>query len=168
MSNLKQVGLATRMFSNDHQDKFPWAVPKSRGGSLEYAGSTEVFRHFFAISNELTSPKVLCCPRDLERPKQSEWNRVSNSNVSYFVGLDADESQPQAILSGDRSLSTTSRPWSGVMIVTKKSPPRVLPFLHNNRIIIGFGDGSVQQMTESEVRNWLLHTNNPPVRLALP
>src|SRR4051812_38078071 len=90
MSNLKEVGLAIRTFSNDHQDKFPWAVPKARGGSLEYAGSTEVFRHFLAVSNELTSPKVLCCPKDRERSKQSQWNYVSNPNVSYFVGLDAD------------------------------------------------------------------------------
>src|SRR5438552_16274038 len=27
VSNLKQVGLAFRMWSNDHQEKFPWYIP---------------------------------------------------------------------------------------------------------------------------------------------
>src|SRR6266436_1087396 len=29
VSNLKQVGLAFRMWSNDHQEKFPWYLPDS-------------------------------------------------------------------------------------------------------------------------------------------
>src|SRR4051794_38777944 len=53
VSNLKQVGLAMRMFSNEHNDKFPWAVPMASGGSLEYSNSMEVFRHFMALSNVL-------------------------------------------------------------------------------------------------------------------
>src|SRR5205823_3564377 len=27
VSNLKQIGLAFRMFSNDHQEQFPWYIP---------------------------------------------------------------------------------------------------------------------------------------------
>src|SRR2546423_6076190 len=33
-SNLKQVGLAFRLFSNDHSDKFPFNVFTSEGGSV--------------------------------------------------------------------------------------------------------------------------------------
>ena len=45
-SNLKQVGLAARLFSNDHDDKFPFAVPQSSGGTLEFTNSPKVFLHF--------------------------------------------------------------------------------------------------------------------------
>src|SRR6476660_8803020 len=84
ISSLKQIGLAMRMFSYDHGDRFPWAVPKAEGGSLEYADSTEVFRHFLALSNELTTPKVLACSSDEQRLKTDNWVSFSNTNLSYF------------------------------------------------------------------------------------
>ena len=70
VSHLKQIGLAFRMWSNDHGDKFPWDVAASATngpGTKEFAGSGEVWRHFLAISNELNTPKVLACPTDRER-----------------------------------------------------------------------------------------------------
>jgi prepilin-type processing-associated H-X9-DG protein len=168
VSNLKQVGLAMRMFSNDHNDRFPWTVPKAEGGSLEYATSADVFRHFLAVSNELVIPKVLTCGSDSERQRSSDWNFLSNSNVSYFVGLDANEGRPQTILSGDRNLSVGSTFVHGPMTVTRDSNLRVLPGLHQGSINIGFADGSAQQMTESQVKNWIQHTNPLPMRLSVP
>src|SRR5437764_11867543 len=32
VSNLKQVGLAHRMFSGDHQEKFTWTIPQAPNG----------------------------------------------------------------------------------------------------------------------------------------
>ena len=37
VSNLKQVGLAFRMWANDHEEQFPMAVPKDREGAMESA-----------------------------------------------------------------------------------------------------------------------------------
>src|SRR5437870_3083139 len=42
--NLKQVGLALRMWSSDHGEKFPMAVSTNEGGSLEFIGSGNVFQ----------------------------------------------------------------------------------------------------------------------------
>src|ERR1044071_3122629 len=61
VSNLKQIGLAWRMWSGDHSDKFPWEVKSADGGTAEFAETPETYRHFVAASNELNSPKVLAC-----------------------------------------------------------------------------------------------------------
>jgi prepilin-type processing-associated H-X9-DG protein len=168
ISQLKQIGLSMRMFSNDNQGNFPWPAPKADGGTMEYADTMEVFRYFLVASNELSSPKVLICPMDNGRTKARDWSSLSNGNVSYFLGLDSDESRPESVLSGDRTLSIGSRAFSGVMTITTNSYPQVLSGVHNGVINIGFGDGSAQQMTEPAIRNWLLFTNKPPLKFAVP
>jgi prepilin-type N-terminal cleavage/methylation domain-containing protein len=168
VSNLKQIGLAMRMFSNDHEDKFPWAVPGAKGGSMEYSNSAEVFRHYLAVSNELTTPKVLLCPEETTRVRVNEWKDLSNTNISYFAGLDADEGKPNSLLSGDRTLSIDSNAWSGVMVITGSSSLRVLPGLHANGINIGLGDGSAQQMTEQGIQKLISEMNELPVKVVVP
>ena len=49
LSNLKQVGLAFRMWSNDNDDQFPW-MTSTNGGTLKFTQSTNVFLHFRAAS----------------------------------------------------------------------------------------------------------------------
>ena len=78
VSNLKQIGLAFRMWSNDHGEKFPWSVSTTNGGTLEFAAKPEVFRHYLAVSNELTSPKVLKCPVDKKRTSASSWGQLTD------------------------------------------------------------------------------------------
>ncbi|HEY0457161.1 MAG TPA: type II secretion system protein [Verrucomicrobiae bacterium] len=63
-NNLKVIGLSFRMFSNDHNDNFPWNVPALDGGTKEFATSTNVYLHFLALSNELITPKILACSSD--------------------------------------------------------------------------------------------------------
>lgn len=174
VSNLKQVGLAFRMFSNDHGDKFPWAVPTSEGGTLEMADTPAVFRHFLAISNELTSPRPLACVEDQRRARASAWHEITNNaaGLSYFVGLNADESRPQTILSGDRNLTTNGRPATGVISVTSNTVfgfTRELHLTHGN---VALADGSAQQVTavglQKQNELQFQTTTNQSVRLAIP
>ena len=90
ISNLKQLGLAFRLWSNDHDDKFPMQYGADKKGSREAIESGEQWRHFQAMSNELVTAKTLACPADDRVPLTNSWN-LSVTNVSYFVGLDADE-----------------------------------------------------------------------------
>ena len=91
-SHLKGIGLAFRMWSNDHNDEFPMRVSTNEGGSREFSSTTEVFRHFQALSNELNSPKLLVCPLDSERRCAQDFKTgLANRNLSYFLCLDADE-----------------------------------------------------------------------------
>src|SRR5204863_7006622 len=75
--SLKQIGLAFRMWANDHGEKFPWHVdertadaPKNDGAKLidvssfpDYADNNLVI--FRSISNQLSTPKPLACARDV-------------------------------------------------------------------------------------------------------
>ncbi len=67
INNLKQVGLAFRVWEGDHGDKYPMAVSETNGGTMEFITGQNAFRHFLAMSNELSTPKILVCPADWMR-----------------------------------------------------------------------------------------------------
>lgn len=111
VNNLKQSSLAFRMWSNDNAEKFPWQLQVAAGGTLSGATLLSPIDHYRAISNELTTPKVLVCGSDGGRNKATSFDNKAGSiwfnsanQLSYFVGLDADEVKPQTILAGDRNL----------------------------------------------------------------
>jgi prepilin-type N-terminal cleavage/methylation domain-containing protein len=172
VSNLKQVGLAYRMWSNDQGDKFPWLVATTLGGSqtsptVPYGNITD---HFRAISNELSSPKVLACTSDGVKSKSSTWyinpaaienfntSGANNVNLSYMLGLDADEGKPQTILTADRNLTkngTAVNTANGTMIFTGPAPNNEAGWditVHRNQGNLGLGDGSAQQSTDGSVK----------------
>src|SRR5687768_17167936 len=70
VNNLKNVGLAFRIFATDNGDRFPMGVSTNEGGSSEFAGLTPannanfIYRHFSSLSNELSTPKIVVCPSD--------------------------------------------------------------------------------------------------------
>jgi hypothetical protein len=168
VSNLKQTGLACRMFSNDHNDKFPWLVSTNDGGSLEYKNSPQGFRHFAAMSNELTSPKVLVCVQDRSRSKTADWTNFSDLNLSYFLGFDADETKPNTILSGDRSLLIDNTNFQGLVTATTNSTINIARGIHAEGINIGLGDGSAQQMTVDRLREQIRQKNQMPLEFIIP
>ena len=105
VSNLKQVGLAMRMLSGDHDGKFPWRVDQADGGGLPNGtGNATADFQFLIASNELVTPKVLLCPSDKDGLLGSSFLNFSVTNVSYDLGNDADEAKSKNILSADRSL----------------------------------------------------------------
>jgi hypothetical protein len=116
-SQLKQVALGFRMWSNDHGDQFPWQVPVADGGTKEFANLPSPEIHFIAVSNELNSSKILTCSKDTKRARTNSWQGFTRANLSYFVGHDADEAKPNTILSGDRNVSTNSSILAGILTV---------------------------------------------------
>src|SRR5882762_3406100 len=91
-NNLKQVGLAFRIWATDNSDVYPMRVSTNKGGSLEYVEGGNAFRHFQCLSNELMNPVVLACPSDDRQPATS-FRTLGKYNVSYFVGVDANDTQ---------------------------------------------------------------------------
>lgn len=147
VSNLKQIALAFRMWSNDHGEKFPWEVT-SKGnsdGTKEFAMTGDVWRHFQAVSNELNSPKVLVCGKDEERTRIADFAAIDNSHLSYFIGLDAKSSQPQTILSGDRNIAVSNKLLTGVVTLSKKTSLEWKTSIHNKNGNIALADGSATQ-----------------------
>ncbi len=167
-SNLKQVGLAYRLWSNDHEDQFPFASTND-AGTFRFANSPQVFLHFSAMSNELVMPKVLVCLEDKKRVKAADFTQFSNANLSYFVGLDAREDQPQSILSGDRNVTGGTLSNRFMRRFTSTSEAQWTDEIHRKNGNIGLGDGSVQQVN-SQGLNALIQafTNVSVVRFAIP
>jgi len=176
VSNIKQIGLAFRMWANDHGEVFPMnsSVSSTNGGTLEFALTGEVWKHFQIISNEVNTPKVFFCPEDKKRSRTANWQEfTNNSHLSYFVGLDADETNPQSILSGDRNLtSTTVKPVKGVLNITANDRVEWTKEIHKEAGNIGLGDGSAHQFSAYTLSKQFQATFNSTTqavhRLALP
>ena len=172
VSNLKQVGLAYRMWSNDQGDKFPWLVGTTLGGSqtaatVPYGNITD---HYRAISNELSSPKVLACTADGTKSKASTWYinpadvvnfntlGANNINLSYMLGLDADEGKPQTILTADRNITkngTAQNTPNGQQRYDGPAPNNEAGWditVHRNQGNVGLGDGSAQQFSDGSIK----------------
>jgi len=63
VNNMKQIGLAARIWSNDHGDKFPPDIQ--------------------AMAQELNSPKILVCPSDSSKVRAMNWSAFGPDNLSY-------------------------------------------------------------------------------------
>lgn len=167
-SNIRQVALAFRIWSNDHEEKFPWQVPLAQGGSQEYLETGQVFRHFLAASNEMYSPKMLACRSDASRSPTTNWSKFSNANLSYFVGVDANETIAASILSGDRSLSENGRMESGQLTISTNTEMTWAPGLHEHFGFIALGDGSAQIYEQRNLTRRLQKEARLPARILIP
>ena len=79
ISNLKQLGLAARMWSGDNKEHFPPDI--------------------ISMSNELNTPKILVCPGDTNRPVARNWSEFTDANISYqFLSPGAPETDPSIVI----------------------------------------------------------------------
>lgn len=106
LNNLKQVGLAFRIWSLDHEDHFPFNVSTNAGGTLELCRAdaegydrNAVF-HLMALSNEVSTPNVLICPADKTNQAALTFEMLQATNVSYRVrtGTNVTDANPLEIL----------------------------------------------------------------------
>jgi prepilin-type N-terminal cleavage/methylation domain-containing protein/prepilin-type processing-associated H-X9-DG protein len=180
--NLKQVGVAFRTWALDHNDKYPMQVSVTNGGTLELIGSPLVFASFSVMSNELSTPKILFCPsdRDIRRVVATDFPGMpggsskpilfgSDTNLSYFAGIDATDLLPQMFLTGDDNLAIDGIPQKSRLITVRNDT--VLSWTrerHINQGNIGLADGSVQQFSASRLGSAVAYTGVATNRLALP
>jgi len=169
VNNLKQCGLAFRIWEGDNNDRYPMDVPVTNGGTKECTTGAETYRHFKVMSNELSTPKILVCPND-DRAAAADFVHLNNSHVSYFVGLDAKETDPQMLLAGDRNITGGGAPEKGVLKLVPGEPVAWTSAIHNHAGNVGLADGSVQQFTSSGLFTALKNSGSPTNtwRLALP
>lgn len=113
LSNLKQVGLAAKLFAMDNGGLYPWHIVPAEGGTFgPMAG--EGWRNFLALSNELANPKILACPSDFETKIIVDWSDRADGfahpanrgrALSYFTGLDSFERLSITLVAGDRHVT---------------------------------------------------------------
>jgi prepilin-type N-terminal cleavage/methylation domain-containing protein len=180
VNNLKNVGLSFRIFSTDNQDNFPMGLSTNSGGAAEYSappgnnGGKSTFQIFQVLSNELSTPKIVICPSDSGRveatnfaslaAQKGDWN--NNLHLSYFIGTEAQETYPQSILSGDRNINWAGRPTSANAfygspgsnaVSIKAAAPVFTNTIHQSQGNVVLGDGSVQQLSSSRLKEQLLN-----------
>ncbi len=153
VNNLKQDGIAFRIWEGDNNDRYPMAVSFSAGGANDYlthgstttAGPTSTTTPtaynpgvvFMVMSNELATPKILFCPSDSIHTAGAGYATnftfqdvlsmkapttagtaipvTGITKISYFIGADAVESDPQSIMMGDCNI--------GAAAVNASTPP---------------------------------------------
>lgn len=164
VNNLKHIGLAMRIFSTEHTN-FPMAVPVSQGGARELADDAgRIWLIYLRLTNELVTPKILWCPSDERRRAAAAFNpsplasetpsSFGNQHISYFLGLNASEDQPQTILAGDRNLTNESGVLGpGRHVLVAGSKLGLDDQIHQNSGNILLGDGSVQRLTSGRLRD---------------
>lgn len=202
VSNLKQIGLAFRIFANENDERYPFRAQNLTNMhtlvkiSDNTTTSIEAWMHYQALSNELQSAKVLMCPADRNRlnsaaddflnalvttgvgagsAKSLSDTSKRNNAVSYFVGLDCDETKAQALLSGDRNLCDNEGQacyargldfnvgaGTGTTLTTgtprwSDNPTNAIHDLQGN---LTLADGSVQQMTGQKLEDTLRQAIN--------
>jgi len=130
VNNLKQVGVAYRVWSNDNGDRYPATQQVSQGGWQDLNGGGLVgpgggntcgpacFTNYEIMQNEMgQSPKIVLCPSDDRSANTNfydpKWSApgiaagsgtFNNTNVSYWVGVGASDTYPQSLLGGDRNM----------------------------------------------------------------
>ncbi len=168
INNLKQVGLAFRMW-NDDNGAYPMLFQTNNFDGPSYAMQQKMYVYYQAMSNELSTPKVLVCPADTKRsPGTNFTTDFNNSNVSYFVGLDATETNANMFLAGDRHISNGTPPRNGILELTTNQPASWTQEIHNALGSVALADGSVQGLTSAGLQKALLNTGTNLTRLALP
>jgi len=168
VNNLKQVGLAFRLWSGDHNDHLPMTFYTNSSDVLKFPDATNVFRYFQVMSNELSTPKILNCPGD-DRLPAADFAQLANTNISYFIGLDGDETQPVFFLAGDRNLTSNSVPVPTGIFTTQ--PGAKLGWtmkMHQGLGNVALCDGSVQELTGAALATAATNSGTNAMRLLIP
>jgi len=177
INNLKQIGLGFRVWAGDQQGHFPMGISATNGGTKELE-AIAAFRLFEVLSNEISTPKILFCPEESDRWRtqanafasdRRETNTIvyaSNTNLSYFVGLDASEIHPQMFLAGDHNLTNGTLAKDGLLVLSTNHPAGWTADMHKFQGNIGLADGSAQTFSTVTLRKAI--EDYGPERLAMP
>ena len=167
-NNVRQTGTGFRLWSDDNNSHYPQQAPVAKGGAMEAVLRGETFRVFQCMSNELSTPRLLVCPAD-DRAPAANFASLQNANLSYFVGVDADESNPRLFLSGDRNLAVNGTPaQTGLVKVKTSDSLSWTEEMHRGEGNVGKADGSAWAFTSAQLQQALQETGTNVNRLAFP
>jgi prepilin-type N-terminal cleavage/methylation domain-containing protein/prepilin-type processing-associated H-X9-DG protein len=162
--NLKNVGLAYRIYATDNGERFPWELS-------DHKYSPDPTTYTTALTNELSTPFVVQCPADT-RKAVTNWTQFSRANMSYFISPDASQTLPQSFLAGDRNITNQF----GALRPGLRSLPRTNGVagwdqtIHKHQGNAAMADGSVQQLSSPRLREQLRNTGHTTkyIKLSIP
>jgi prepilin-type processing-associated H-X9-DG protein len=180
VNNLKQVGLAFKIWAEDNHDQYPMQVSVTNGGTMELREGPNAYLHFQVMSNELNSPMLLFCPKESDPRRECATTFAArtrmagqvpftgNSNLSYFVGVDATKSNLTMFLAGDRNITNGTPIKNGLLELTTNRLAGWTAEMHVNQGNVCLADGSVQAFNTPGLRDALQNTGVTTNRLAMP
>ena len=178
VSNLKQIGIASRLSSGD-SGRFVTNRRGGMGGGKDYVpGISRLAECYPPLRNELSSPKLLACPVEIADKTRDQapidFTGLTDRTISYFIGIDADETRPQWILTGDRNLcndleGNVPYPADGIRTnALKQTASWQRETIHRGRGNIGLADGSARLMTTKQLLSQLRETFDTNNTVLLP
>ncbi len=160
------------------------ASASDQGGAATDVGQANYSWYIFNVmSNELSTPKILYCPSEMDGSSvysastfgtsvasgvASQIPFNSCSNISYFVGIDAVETMPQMFLDGDHSIGLGTGAGGvnppayryankcvelGTNATLNPTPAWCNSSQHQSQGNVGLADGSVQGFSRSALQN---------------
>jgi type II secretory pathway pseudopilin PulG len=167
VDNLKRINLASRLWYGGRLGSFSSEVAGTNSGVLEWGEGGIAARLYQAMSNELTTPKILICPSDT-RIASTNFGDLKNENLSYFIGLDASATNAQMVLSGDRNITNGLSPVRGILLLAPHRPAGWTDAMHVKLGNLALMDGSVASYSTPGLREALKPTGDATNRIALP
>ncbi|HEX7859235.1 MAG TPA: hypothetical protein VF773_02790 [Verrucomicrobiae bacterium] len=170
MNHLKNVGLAFRIYATDNNDLFPGQGLGADGFDATSLKAVDIFR---ALSNELSTPKIVICPTDSLAREATNWSDFDAESLSYFASLSASESKPNMFLAGDRFLLNDGKP-IGASIILLSNAPANLSWSGQrdghgrNGYNIAMADGTVDDFSSSELAPAIRKQGAATNHLAMP
>jgi hypothetical protein len=145
---------------------------------------------FLTMSNELSTPKILFCPAEADGSARQAATSFAPTNLgttnavpytndlncSYFIGVDASETHPRMLLTGDHNMGGNANP--PTIPFQLGQPANTTPFIslgtnfsanlgpafmdnqHFKQGNVGLADGSVEWFNRSELQSWLSGTGD--------
>jgi prepilin-type N-terminal cleavage/methylation domain-containing protein len=172
INNLKQVGYGFIMWADDNENKYPWLLAPSQGGTKSNALA---WVHYAAIATELVTPRVLHCPSDRSRETAQGFNdkpdgflTLQDRALSYLIGTEASSEHPMMHVAGDRNVVSDNGDGGNCGVAgingaitylnpadtaqVKNSNPRWSSDIHVYGGNMTFTDGSAQQLSTGKLR----------------
>ena len=171
VNNLKQIGLAYRIWEGDNNDKFPSFVSVTNGGIMEWTncGAQIIISNYLVMSNELSTPKLLACPQDSHVVTVSDFGSLTISNISYFMNQDASDDHPQMLLSGDDNMLANGSPVPpGNLVLPTNVVVTWSKYRHNDSGNLGFADGNAREVAGSSLTIELSSAGASTNRIIIP
>jgi type II secretory pathway pseudopilin PulG len=175
INNLKQIGLASRIWEGDNGDKYPMQSALTNDAVMKLVSSGNAYVLWQTMSNVLGTPKSLFCPADEQRTAALSFSKnFSDANISYFLNLDAADAYPQMILSGDDNLAVNGvRVRPGIFNLPTNASIGWTAERHRGTGNLALSDGSVQTITINAMQQAFQLTSvatnvTPNWRLVIP
>ena len=167
MSNLKQIGLGLYMYADDNAGNYPMRASVANSETPVFFYSDNTFSVFKKLSAYSIQPATFVCPIDKSRQAATNYEALSDLNISYFLNADAPHTNnpSQSFIAGDRNLAANGQSVKkGLFVMTTNLDMSWTREIHSMGGNLAFADGHVEwvrtNQLNSVVQRQLLTTNH--------